>query len=228
MPEVPLQASPQEREDADRILLLWMSFCGLLLFAYHLLWITGVWRTLLEADPTGITALTVCVFTGSTVWVGFRVYRLRREQQALLRAKGLLLYPSNAGAQAVNTAVDQYLKDTGSARQTDAGLLTQVLADRLHGPNEFMWWVNGIQIKLGLLGKVVGFSILAIQISQIENFDPSQTANLLKTLTGGLSIALLTTAVGLVTNMLLGLQLARIDRLVDGLLADTVEFTQAR
>jgi biopolymer transport protein ExbB/TolQ len=83
-----------------------------------------------------------------------------------------------------------------------------------------------VVIKLGLLGKVVGFSILAIQISQIENFDPSQTASLLKALTGGLGIALLTTAVGLVTNMILGFQLARIDRFVDSLLADTVDWVQ--
>lgn len=215
------------RENADRMLLLWMAFTGLLLFAYHLLWVTGVWRTLLEADPTGITALTVVVFTGSTAWVGFRMFHLRREHQALLHAKGVLSTAHNRSASSA-TAIERFLQDTAPGRHADTGLLTQVLADRLHGPNEFMWWVNGIQIKLGLLGKVVGFSILAIQISQVENFDPSQTANLLKTLTGGLSIALLTTAVGLVTNMLLGLQLARIDRLVDGLLADTVEFTQAR
>ncbi len=214
------------REDADRLLLLWMAFSGLLLFGYYMLWVNGVWKTLLEADPTGITALTVVVFTCSTAWVGFRMVHLRGEHKALLHAR------TNGGAYAGSTrgasAISRYLQDSSPQLNADAGLLTQVLADRLHGPNEFMWWVNGIQIKLGLLGKVVGFSILAIQISQVENFDPSQTANLLKTLTGGLSIALLTTAVGLVTNMLLGLQLARIDRLVDGLLADTVEFTQTR
>lgn len=218
---------PAHSTDPDRLLLLWASFAGLLLFAYHLLWVTGVWKTLLEADPTGITALTVIVFTGSTAWVGFRMFTLRREHRALLQAKGRDVGDSRRTENA-EPAIRTYLADTAPGRATDHSLLTQVLADRLHGPNEFMWWVNGIQIKLGLLGKVVGFSILAIQISQVENFDPSQTATLLKTLTGGLSIALLTTAVGLVTNMLLGFQLARIDRLVDSLLADTVEFAQGR
>lgn len=208
------------RQHPDTLLLLWFSFAGLLLFGYYLLGVTGIWKILLEADPTGITALTITVFTGSTIWVGFRMFVLRAEHQRLMEAKGLLRSDQVADA----TAIGHFLRQHQQGK--DLSLLSQVLADRLHGPNEFMWWINGIQIKLGLLGKVVGFSILAIQISQIDSFDPSQTATLLKALTGGLGIALLTTAVGLVTNMLLGFQLARIDRFVDTLLADTVEWTQ--
>ena len=60
------------------------------------------------------------------------------------------------------------------------------------------WWVNGVQLKLGLLGKVIGFSVLALQIGQIQSFDAAQSQELLKSLTAGLGIALLTTMVGLV------------------------------
>ncbi len=73
---------------------------------------------------------------------------------------------------------------------------------------------------------MIGFSILAIDISNMQTFDPSQSASLLRTLTGGLGIALLTTAVGLVANMLLGVQLVRMDRCGDGLLADALEFAE--
>jgi hypothetical protein len=38
---------------------------------------------------------------------------------------------------------------------------------------------TGIQLKLGLLGKVIGFSVLALEIGQIQNFDPAQSAQLL-------------------------------------------------
>ena len=58
-----------------------------------------------------------------------------------------------------------------------------------HGPHGTAWWVNGIQLKLGLLGKVIGFSILAIQIGQIQNFDASQSQDLLRSLTTGLGVA---------------------------------------
>ena len=84
------------------------------------------------------------------------------------------------------------------------------------------WWINGIQLKLGLLGKVIGFSILALQLGQMDSFDPSQSARLLKNLTGGLGIALLTTMTGLAGNILLCLQLMRLDRFADALMADTL------
>ena len=74
----------------------------------------------------------------------------------------------------------------------------------------------------GLLGKVIGFSILALQLGQMDSFDPSQSAQLLKSLTGGLGIALLTTVTGLTGNILLGLQLMRLDRFADALVADAL------
>ncbi|EWS52944.1 hypothetical protein X551_04263 [Methylibium sp. T29] len=96
-----------------------------------------------------------------------------------------------------------------------------MLMEQTHGPHATAWWVNGIQLKLGLLGKVIGFSILAIQIGHTESFDATQSQALLKSLTSGLGIALLTTMVGLVGNILLGLQLTRLDRYADALVADT-------
>ena len=100
--------------------------------------------------------------------------------------------------------------------------LTQrgLLVEMAQGPHHTAWWVNGIQLKLGLLGKVIGFSVLALQIGNIQSFDPNQTQDLLKSLTQGLGIALLTTMVGLVGNILLGLQLTRLDRFADALVAD--------
>jgi chaperone required for assembly of F1-ATPase len=102
----------------------------------------------------------------------------------------------------------------------DAGAPLDLLLEQTHGPHHTAWWVNGIQLKLGLLGKVIGFSILAIQIGQIQNFDASQSQELLRSLTTGLGVALLTTMVGLVGNIVLGLQLTRLDRYADALVAD--------
>ena len=66
---------------------------------------------------------------------------------------------------------------------------------------------------------MIGFSILALQIGQIQNFDPAQALDPLKSLTTGLGVALLTTMVGLVGNILLGVQLTRLDRYADELVA---------
>ena len=88
------------------------------------------------------------------------------------------------------------------------------------------WWVNGVLLKLGLLGKVIGFSIMALQLGALDNFDASQTSNILKTLTGGLGIALLTTMTGLTANILLGIQLMRLDRFADSLTAKAIQIAE--
>jgi len=196
------------------------------------MWRANIWGVLVAADPTGITLMIIAVFAGSTLWVGMRAWSLMSERQSLDAWKlaagtyGPSTLPENG-----DTAVHAYfsaLVDKSRHRDYDNAQLTEVLAERLHGPSESAWWVNGIQIKLGLLGKVIGFSILAIEISQIQNFDASQSQTLLKTLTGGLGIALLTTAVGLVANMLLGVQLVRLDRCGDGILADSLELAETQ
>ena len=218
--------------EADRLFLQWLCFLGLLLFVSFLMWRANIWGVLVAADPTGITLMIIAVFSGSTLWVGIRAWALMHERQSLdewkLAASTDVLPTSPEHGR---TAVHSYfsaLLDKSRRRDYDNAQLTEVLAERLHGPSESAWWVNSIQIKLGLLGKVIGFSILAIEISQIQNFDASQSQTLLKTLTGGLGIALLTTAVGLVANMLLGVQLLKLDRCGDGILADSLELAETQ
>ena len=212
--------APMDPASAYTLLLTWLAFAGVLLFAAALLWQYGVWAMLLDADPTGITMIIVAIFAAASVRCGWRSRRLCDEQASMAAwRRGLQGRPGSH--------VDAYFRDLIAQRPHDAGArgrLAEVLAERLHGPNDSAWWVNGVQIKLGLLGKVIGFSILAIQISRLESFDPAQTQDLLKTLTGGLGIALLTTAVGLVANMLLGVQLTQLDRCADTLLADAMQF----
>jgi len=176
----------------------WAALAGLLLFASWLLGARGVWALLLHADPTGITAVIVAVFAGATIWCGARARTLQqgREAWASDYAEALARTPRDAGAP------------------------MDLLLERTHGPHQTAWWVNGIQLKLGLLGKVIGFSMLALQIGNLQSFDPNQSQELLKSLTGGLGVALLTTMVGLVGNIVLGLQLTRLDRFADAIVAD--------
>jgi hypothetical protein len=166
----------------------------------------GAWQRLLAADPTGLTILIVVLFAASTLWCGQRAWQLGLEHQALLQQR------SQGWAHSYLAQLH-----THPEHQTVAQSL---LSENTHGPHEMAWWINGIQLKLGLLGKVIGFSILAYQLGQTDSFDPSQSAQLLKNLTGGLGIALLTTVTGLCGNILLGLQLMRLDRCADALVAD--------
>lgn len=183
----------------------WAALGGLLAFATWLLGVRGVWALLLGADPTGITLVIIVVFFAATLWCGARARELQRERRALERGA-----PGWAAS---------YWAALGAAPR-DASAPLDGLLERTHGPHGTAWWVNGIQLKLGLLGKVIGFSMLALQIGQMQNFDAAQSQQLLKSLTTGLGVALLTTMVGLVGNILLGLQLTRLDRYADALVAE--------
>ena len=190
------------------LFLIWLAYVGLLVFAAWLLWQAGAWHRLVEADPTHLTLVIIFLFIGCSLWAGHRAWLLGLQRSALDRGQ----------AQGWS---GEFLQGTAQPGVDRAAWL-QVLGEHAHGPHEMAWWLNGIQLKLGLLGKVIGFSILALQLGQMESFDPSQSAQLLKSLTGGLGIALLTTVTGLTGNILLGLQLMRLDRFADALVADAL------
>ena len=189
---------------AEPLWLEWLALAGIFAFATWLLGLRGVWALLLHADPTGITLVIIVVFAGATLWCGRRARQLQQQRARLAER---------------DSWVGRYRQALASAPR-DAGAPLDLLLEQTHGPHGTAWWVNGIQLKLGLLGKVIGFSILALQIGQTQNFDPAQSQELLKNLTTGLGVALLTTMVGLVGNILLGLQLTRLDRYADQLVAE--------
>ncbi|MET0542594.1 MAG: hypothetical protein ABWZ88_12645 [Variovorax sp.] len=193
----------------------WLALAGVLGFATWLLGLRGVWALLLSADPTGITLVIVVVFAGATLWCGARTRELERQRRWVVTA------PLRDGWGA------QYLRLMAQP-QTDTDTALDLLLEQTHGPHATAWWVNGIQLKLGLLGKVIGFSILALTIGKVRSFDPAESQELLRSLTSGLGVALLTTMVGLVGNILLGLQLTRLDRYADRLVAELQRQGQAQ
>lgn len=234
------------------LFLLWLAYMGLLAFGAQLLWQAGVWHRLMEVDPTRLTLAIVLLFVACSLWSGKRAWVLGQQRLWLttppnnsaphtdemartpvMTARGpgatswadefARPYPAEDNDPTTHPAHSRY----SGHNAPDATVRMAVLGERVHGPHEMAWWLNGIQLKLGLLGKVIGFSILAYQLGQTDSFDPSQSAQLLKNLTGGLGIALLTTVTGLCGNILLGLQLMRLDRYADALVADILMWQPA-
>ena len=115
----------------------WRPWGGLLLFAAWLLGIRGVWGLLLRSDPTGITLVIIILFAGATLWCGARSNELQM-QHRLLKNK------EEGWATAYWRGIQSKAKDA------DAPL--DLLLEATHGPHTTAWWVNGIQLKLGLLG----------------------------------------------------------------------------
>lgn len=200
----------------EPIYLEWLTLIGMLAFAAWLLGGRGVWGLLLRSDPTGITFVILIIFVAACIWCGVRSRQLQHERHAL-RADGGVSPQSWSG---------EYLRCLQSAPR-DANAPGDLLIERTHGVHATAWWVNAVLLKLGLLGKVIGFSILALELGALQNFDPSQSQALLKSLTAGLGVALLTTMTGLVANILLGLQLTRLDRYADLLVVDIQQWAVA-
>ena len=205
-----LRREANQQAVSEPLWLEWLALAGVLGFATWLLCMRGVWALLLGADPTGITLVIIVVFLTATLWCGTRSRALQKQRAAL-----------------TTNAADGWAADYLAA-PLDSASAMDVLLEHTHGPHGTAWWVNGIQLKLGLLGKVIGFSILALQIGHSQGFDASQSQDLLKSLTTGLGVALLTTMVGLVGNIVLGLQLTRLDRYADLLVADIQRLALAR
>lgn len=183
---------------AERLFWQWAVHAGVVLFIAWWLQHRGLWRTLIEGDPSGISVGIAMLSALVTMWCGRRAHALAREA-----APG-----------------SDWRRRHTAERAHDAALAPQLLADRTHGPHETAWWFCGATLKLGLLGTVVGFIVMASQIGATASFELDQIQILLKQMTTGMAIALYTTLVGLIGNLWLGLQLMLLDRLADRLAAD--------
>lgn len=198
-----LRADPMRREaglagTVQWLFWAWAAQAGLALFAAWWMQQRGMWRSLVEGDPSGISVSIVVLSAIVTVWCGRRAWRL--QAQAAADAPWRLAYRAE--------------------RVSAPDVATQLLGERSHGPHETAWWFAAACIKLGLLGTVVGFIVMAMQIGRMPSFDLDQVQNLLKQMTQGMAIALYTTLVGLIANLWLGLQLLLLDRTADRLVAD--------
>jgi hypothetical protein len=176
----------------------WAAQAGLAAFAAWWMQQRGLWRALVEGDPSGISVGIVLLTVVVTLWCGLRAWRLHLQ----------------AAAQA------PWREAYRAERLSMPDIATQLLGERSHGPHETAWWFAAACIKLGLLGTVVGFIVMATQIGRMPSFDLDQVQNLLKQMTQGMAIALYTTLVGLIANLWLGLQLLLLDRTADRLVAD--------
>lgn len=179
----------------------WSVALGVLLFAAVWAWRGGWWQRLADSDPTGISAGIVGLSLVITVWCGARVRRLAA--QCRPGSDWHRAYRQSCGLQAERAA--------------------ERLADRSHGPHETAWWFAGATIKLGLLGTVVGFIVMIGQLKLAANFDTAQIQAMLAQMTLGMGIALVTTLVGLIANLWLGLQLLLLDRLADRVVGAILE-----
>lgn len=183
---------------AQRLFWAWAAGVGVAAFGVVWMQTRGWWRALVDGDPSGISLAIVVLALVVTGWCGRRAWWLQKQAR-----------PGSA-----------WRAQHAAEREKTPELAPQLLGERSHGPHETAWWFAAAAIKLGLLGTVVGFIVMATEIGQLPSFDIDQVQTLLKQMTGGMAIALYTTLVGLAANLWLGLQLLLLDRMADRIAAD--------
>jgi MotA/TolQ/ExbB proton channel family len=202
-------ALPSPRSDpgivglAQRLFWSWAALAGVALFTGWWMQANGWWRTLIEGDPSGISVGIIVLSVVVTLWCGRRAWQLAAQAE-----------PGS-----------DWRRAHAHELRSTPDVASALLSERTHGAHETAWWFAATAIKLGLLGTVVGFIVMASQIGRAAGFDLDQVQNLLKMMTQGMAIALYTTLVGLVANLWLGLQLLLLDRLADRLAADILATT---
>jgi hypothetical protein len=197
-PVTAARADPGIAGLAQRLFWGWAAMAGVALFTAWWLQSHGWWQRLVDGDPSGISVGIVVLSVLTTAWCGRRAWRL-----------AAMAEPGSDWRRA-------YVHE----RRDTPEVASSLLSERTHGAHETAWWFAAAAIKLGLLGTVVGFIVMAAQIGRSAGFDIEQVQNLLTLMTQGMAIALYTTLVGLIANLWLGLQLLLLDRVADRLAAD--------
>lgn len=229
-----------------RLLLQWLLFAGILVFAIWVAWDHGLLEKVYRSDPTRLSLVISLLFVAATIHCAARALYLSRQlnhinairhltaqQRFAPRLRDGQLVIGNAHAAGSLPAV--YLaailakyqaKAPGELRGLEHAQLTEVLAEQARGPHETGWFVTGLLLKLGLLGTVIGFVLMLGSVSGIESFDVQDVQAVLKNMTVGMAVALNTTLIGLLGSMLLGFQYLLLDRGADKLVADTVHYAE--
>lgn len=215
-----------------RLFFYWTIYFGVLCYLIWLGWNLGILSNIFTGDPTKLTYLISLFFIGGTLHCGIRSYYLACQINAInefdshkrsyddddsLPAK--FLNTVAAMLQSVDTA-------DNDVTETDKQLITEIFSSEAHALHEVGWFITSLLIKLGLLGTVIGFVLMLQPLSTLESFDLGDIQSILANMTSGMSVALNTTLLGLVSSMLLSFQYLLMDRGADELVVRTVHYME--
>jgi hypothetical protein len=237
------------QESVHHLLLVWMIFTGIFVFAVTIAWHEGVLLLLYTSDKSyisyAITLIYICVaihcairfvYISTQINDSKSVESLMRENANLkLHMEGNKVY-INENIILPDCIVTSYIhdllnKDTNKLKINEQPMeskteLIEVYESKLKGPHEIGWFSADIMIKLGLLGTIIGFIFMLGSVANITDFDVTTMQKILKHMSTGMGTALYTTLTGLVCSMLASTQYHMLDNNVDKLIQTTKHLAQ--
>ncbi|MBR0873135.1 MotA/TolQ/ExbB proton channel family protein [Bradyrhizobium tropiciagri] len=221
-----------------RVLLLWMIFTGLSIFAAFLLWRYGLIRLMVTSDRTYISSVIAALYIVTCVHCFWRTRAIAREGEIARGCRAILAAPDGASALAADARglpsglVTDHIKSlvqkaTAQAKgPIDQTLLLRTLADRLRGSNGFGAFVSDTLMKLGLLGTIIGFIIMLAPIATLDAADKVAMKSSMGLMSDGMAVAMYTTLAGLIGSILVRIQYYMLDSATQKVFSDTVVLTE--
>lgn len=214
-----------------KVFLYWLLLAGVFSFFIFLSWDLGFLNTLFAQDITRISSFIFFLFVLSSIYCCYRSWFLSCQSATFTQLKAAscddVLPLSASSFSGGASPVRAYISGVALGKsESDKVILAELLSETLKGSHQVGWFVAALVIKLGLLGTVVGFVLMLSSISGIEELDISDIKELMQQMTQGMGVAMNTTMIGLISSMLLGVQLLLIDRCADGLIVEVVDFAQ--
>ncbi|MCA6110364.1 MotA/TolQ/ExbB proton channel family protein [Bradyrhizobium cenepequi] len=220
------------------VLLLWMIFTGLSIFAAVLLWRYGLLHLMVTSDRTYISSLIAVLYVITCCHCFWRTRAIAREGEATRRCREILSAPGAARGLNENARVlpgglvsdhIRSLVKKAAAQATgriDQTLLLRSLADRLRGSNAFGAFVSDTLMKLGLLGTIIGFIIMLAPIATLDAADKAAMKSSMGLMSDGMAVAMYTTLAGLIGSILVRIQYYMLDAATQRVFSDAVMLTE--
>ena len=237
---------PAQKPTDHRVLLQWLIGLSLMLLGAYLAWTENLFHQLFSSDQSHLSAIILMLFVLVNIHVAWVVYRLSTERnrtdevrislqqtvrlqladfQQLTNGKDLL--PASHAVRHLRNLLMRFGDSSANEDRTQLqSQLLHVLEQRVGSSFRFGWILSDLMIKLGLVGTVIGFVIMLGSVATLEQYDIQTMQDLLRSMSGGMRVALFTTLTGLSCGLLLGLQYQFIDHHAQALVADIEELTE--
>ena len=219
------------------VLLLWMIFTGLSVFAVVLLWRYGLLHLMVSSDRTYISSVIAVLYFVTCFHCFWRTRAIAREGEITRRCRAILSAPG--GARGLDDAralpgglVPDHIRNlvrkaqAQAAGRIDQTLLLRSLADRLRGSNGFGAFVSDTLMKLGLLGTIIGFIIMLAPIATLDAADKAAMKTSMGLMSDGMAVAMYTTLAGLIGSILVRIQYYMLDAATQRVFSDAVMLTE--
>ena len=247
MQAVPIRLLGNAVEMRDHFLLLkWLIFTAVSVFGFVLLWHFEMIQGMVERDVSYISLVILIVYAltsvhalSVTVEMSSEINTAHRVREQIMggtegyRVIGGRVLLSD-GTELLPGVLTSHIRDlVNKARRADGNPIDQTplmrsLADKLRGKQNLGHLSSDLQLKLGLLGTIVGFIYMLLPLDSLEDFSVASMKSVLTFMSTGMGVALYTTLAGLVGAILVKIQYYFIDDATHHLFELTTELTEVQ